>query len=72
MIEVFTKLPLLDHVFKTSVCSGDDAHVDRYLLIESDSEHFSFLQHSKQLGLKRFIQLTDFVKKEHASFRSAK
>src|ERR1051325_278848 len=71
IVEVFTKTPLCDHLFKVSVGGGDDAHVNLDGTLLAEGPNLALLQKPEQLRRTVQRRVADLVQKERAAFGRA-
>src|SRR5277367_3448524 len=68
--EIFAEFPLLDHLREVSIGCANQANVDAYGLVASQSLKISFLNHAQQLGLQSQSEVADFIQKQGSSIGS--
>ena len=67
IVQILTELSIRDQLVEPSIGGRDDAHRDANRLLTSKPLHLSVLQHTKQLGLRRLVQVADFVEEDAAA-----
>ena len=56
-----------DELVEPPVRGRDHAHADANRLLAADALQLAVLQDAQQLGLRRFVQVADFVEKDRAA-----
>src|SRR4051812_17364619 len=69
VVEVGAKTSRLDFLFEVPVCRGDQARVDWNCLCGADRDHFTMLQRTQQLDLRRRSRFADLVEKKRSVCR---
>ena len=67
--EILAEAPLLDRRVEVAVGGGDDAHVERHLVVAADGPDAALLERAQQLRLERERQVADLVEEERAAVR---
>ena len=65
--EILAEPAVGDELVEAAVGRGDDADGDADRLLAADALELAVLQDAKQLGLRRFVQVADFVQKDRAA-----
>ena len=63
---------LLDLGLEIAVGRGDDARLERHLLVAADRAHLALLEHAQQLDLHLERHLADLVEEDRAARRPAR
>ena len=69
VVEIRAELVRADLLAQAAVGRGDDAHVDRHVVVGADAADLAALEHAQQLGLQVEAQLADLVEEDRAAVR---
>src|SRR6476646_9957443 len=64
IVEVFSKVSLLDRFFKITIGRGDDSGIDFEQLRPAQSPELLRLQHAQKINLRFEGQLTHFIQQQ--------
>src|SRR5882724_4891895 len=68
-VQILAQAALLDRRLEVAVGGGDDAHVDRDLVVRPDRAHRAFLDRAQKPRLERRRQVGDLVQEDRAPVR---